>query len=363
LECTARWLDNGSDPAQAAEEIRLAAAQIKGFIADCDVRRADARQPAAIDKEAPQTDAEALYEAWQTTFANEASKPAASECGCIGKCQDQIGCPSKAWNAAPTVEQDERGAEYGATDFGYTFAGIHLEEGDKRLMAMLVSALGTEHPAIEDLTALLFRAASTSANVAQYQTKLRNPILPECDVWINVSEEGARTAREKYSDVYEVRELFERSANVAQGAEAVAYAAQFDLDVLATNQESHKMRLRRYSHGARTVPLYTAPPAQTALTDAARDVLAERKRQVRAEGWTPEHDDDHTEAEMALAAACYAMAAGGYAKGQTPPIWPWSLSWWKPAYGRRDLIKAGALILAEIERLDRRALTAAQSAS
>lgn len=72
-----------------------------------------------------------------------------------------------ASTVAPSVEQDERGAEYGSTDFGYTFAGINLEEGDKRLMAMLVSALGTEHPAIEDLTALLFRAASTSANVAQ----------------------------------------------------------------------------------------------------------------------------------------------------------------------------------------------------
>jgi hypothetical protein len=50
LECTARWLDNGSDPAQAAEQIRLAAAQITGCIADCDVHPADARRPAAIDK-------------------------------------------------------------------------------------------------------------------------------------------------------------------------------------------------------------------------------------------------------------------------------------------------------------------------
>jgi hypothetical protein len=51
LECTARWLDNGSDPAQAAEQIRLSIAQIKGCIADCDVHPADARQPAAIDKQ------------------------------------------------------------------------------------------------------------------------------------------------------------------------------------------------------------------------------------------------------------------------------------------------------------------------
>jgi hypothetical protein len=29
--------------------------------------------------------------------------------------------------------------------------------------------------------------------------------------------------------------------------------------------------------------------------------------------------------------------------------------WWKPTNRRRDLVKAGALILAEIERLDRAA--------
>lgn len=49
---------------------------------------------------------------------------------------------------------------YGETDFGYTFAGINLTEGDKRLMSMLVRAVGTDHPAIEDMTALLFRSRS-----------------------------------------------------------------------------------------------------------------------------------------------------------------------------------------------------------
>jgi hypothetical protein len=91
------------------------------------------------------------------------------------------------------------------------------------------------------------------------------------------------------------------------------------------------------------------------LPQAARDVLAERQRQVSVEGWTPEHDDEHSEGELALAAACYAMASAGYAKGKTPPIWPWSLDWWKPTYGRRDLERAGALIQAELERRDRAA--------
>ena len=35
--------------------------------------------------------------------------------------------------------------------------------------------------------------------------------------------------------------------------------------------------------------------------------------------------------------------------------WPhtWDASWWKPKDRRRDLVRAGALIIAEIERLDR----------
>ncbi|MEB3421767.1 hypothetical protein VK682_24660 [Salipiger manganoxidans] len=41
-------------------------------------------------------------------------------------------------------------------------------------------------------------------------------------------------------------------------------------------------------------------------------------------------------------------------------LWPWDRKWWKPTTPRRDLVKAGALIVAEIERLDRAALRAAQ---
>ena len=86
---------------------------------------------------------------------------------------------------------------------------------------------------------------------------------------------------------------------------------------------------------------------------AARDVLAERERQKTAEGWTPEHDDQHVNAELARAAACYAMTAS-YGRFTPPKIWPWEAHWWKPSQSQRgDLIKAGALILAEIERLDR----------
>ena len=86
------------------------------------------------------------------------------------------------------------------------------------------------------------------------------------------------------------------------------------------------------------------------------EIAAERRRQVDVEGWTPEHDDTHG-TDMGYAAASYALFAAGHYPTErahwTPGFWPWDPSWWKPATPRRDLIKAGALIVAEIERLDR----------
>ena len=86
------------------------------------------------------------------------------------------------------------------------------------------------------------------------------------------------------------------------------------------------------------------------MAHALEDIAAERQRQIEAEGWTPEHDDSHADGELAAAASCYAT-------GRKGDDWPWSDEWWKPTHGingsRRDLVKAGALIVAEIERLDR----------
>ncbi|UVF98904.1 ead/Ea22-like family protein [Klebsiella pneumoniae] len=92
------------------------------------------------------------------------------------------------------------------------------------------------------------------------------------------------------------------------------------------------------------------------VTAAAAAVLAERKRQVAAEGWTPGHDDEYEHGELADAAGCYALSSELFdCAGEPPRPWPWPDEWWKPTNRRRDLVKAGALILAEIERLDRAA--------
>lgn len=87
-------------------------------------------------------------------------------------------------------------------------------------------------------------------------------------------------------------------------------------------------------------------------TAGARDVLAERLRQVEVEGWTPARDDEYVDGQLASAAVAYAQA---YTPYLVPSSWPWAVEWFKPADDRRNLVKAGALIVAEIERLDRAA--------
>lgn len=95
--------------------------------------------------------------------------------------------------------------------------------------------------------------------------------------------------------------------------------------------------------------------------NAIEDIAHERRRQIEEEGWTSEHDNQHSNGELASAAACYAYNAGSndlnrrWNLGHPPAPWPWATVWWKPTDRRRDLIKAAALIVAEIERLDRAA--------
>lgn len=80
----------------------------------------------------------------------------------------------------------------------------------------------------------------------------------------------------------------------------------------------------------------------------------ERRRQQTEEGWSDGHDDSLKNQELPRAAACYAIGNTGGIPGGAR-MWPFQMETWKPADKRRNLIKAGALIIAEVERLDRAA--------
>ncbi|AMA35484.1 TPA: hypothetical protein ACID9U_002988 [Pseudomonas aeruginosa] len=101
----------------------------------------------------------------------------------------------------------------------------------------------------------------------------------------------------------------------------------------------------------RAAELLAAAPG-TEVPQAWLDVQAERRRQITAEGWTPDHDDLYCAAELPRAAAAYILSG---ANDEAPAIWPFVAKWWKPRDARANYVRAAALILAEIERLDRAA--------
>ncbi len=92
---------------------------------------------------------------------------------------------------------------------------------------------------------------------------------------------------------------------------------------------------------------------------AMTDIALERRRQIEEEGWTPGHDDAHTAGELLRAALIYALDrsqnAPNYREDGAPAGWPWGADWWKPKDRRTDLVRAGALCLAEMERITRAA--------
>lgn len=131
-----------------------------------------------------------------------------------------------------------------------------------------------------------------------------------------------------------------------------------DLPAWATDWNAAKAELR---------PLKACPSA------GASEVAVERQHQIEVEGWSTDHDGDYQEGELIRAAICYAASAAriGPESVQMPgqlmagaghlhPWWPWSPEWDKrppPDAGyadrRKALVKAGALLAAEIDRLDR----------
>lgn len=108
-------------------------------------------------------------------------------------------------------------------------------------------------------------------------------------------------------------------------------------------------------------------------TGAGRGVMVEvasERRHQMGDGYTAEHDDLLDYGELACAAAAYAEGAAGpgdYENGRfvqkdgttavyrvlPPETWPWGFDRWRPKNRRHDLIVAAALIVAEIERMDR----------
>lgn len=84
-------------------------------------------------------------------------------------------------------------------------------------------------------------------------------------------------------------------------------------------------------------------------------IAVERKRQIEYEGWTAKHDDSHQSEELVKAAICYLthIIDPTFIGKILHKYWPFDTRWWKPKDRKRNLIRAGALIAAELDRLMR----------
>lgn len=104
--------------------------------------------------------------------------------------------------------------------------------------------------------------------------------------------------------------------------------------------------------------------ADTTSTKVLEEIRFTRARQIIVHGWTLEHDDEHAAGELAQAAMVYLQTA--YRKefalddSETTIWWPWdkimptALRDKLFAKSKREaLVNAAALLVAEIERLDR----------
>ena len=88
--------------------------------------------------------------------------------------------------------------------------------------------------------------------------------------------------------------------------------------------------------------------------NGAELITKERRRQIEEEGWSAAHDNLHRDNELAYAAATYILDFIE-PDGDHHKLWPWRPEDFKPTRSNpiRQLVKVGALIAAEIDRLQR----------
>jgi len=258
--------------------------------------------------------------------------------------------------------------------------GQHIAKA--RAAKSTATHLRSQAAQIANLTARLETAREDERRTIREQWKSRDHISRLDEVRRNIAglrpgdaeaiaaaqQQMAVAAADLQTAERQLSEVREKLEDVAGGLERRAS----DCRQIA-GEGSHRARLdgkaAAYAHGAEFIrgvlaslsdkPASAQPDeggAGGSAPTVVDEIAAERRRQIDAEGWTPEHDDEHADGSLALAATVYASGLPvADDQGELTVIgqlWPWEWSF-KPKGRRRDLIRAAALIVAEIERLDR----------
>jgi hypothetical protein len=98
----------------------------------------------------------------------------------------------------------------------------------------------------------------------------------------------------------------------------------------------------------------------TQTFQALTRIAIAREKLISEAGFDQVHDDAQLQSQLVVAAGSYALHAIAseaerqqFSPGAPPPAWPWEATLWQPEDRNRDLLRAAALLVAEIERLNR----------
>lgn len=245
------------------------------------------------------------------------------------------------------------------------------------LAAHVAKAAAEHDPAAWMQVALNERAALRRVEIERDEARAENERLTRSRD--NVLEAAERDRAEMRAEIKQVREErdFERQQCARLARIADGYLAQ--LGAIAALVEELSPAMPIMADAMRTILAdsagATAKHEQEVRADGASLIAAERARQIDEEGWTAGHDSEHADDSLIQAALSYAMpakdrgnkvvarlprASGRWGHADTtevPVWWPWAGVFWKPTPRdrARELVKAGALIAAEIDRIAARA--------
>lgn len=223
------------------------------------------------------------------------------------------------------------------------------ELGDHGLILSVLAALRSADalplPARGVLKQLVYEMAYRFAQDSGIEERSRKAI---------VTERRTEAKIDAYDDHCAAwRKMTDSAAQLAAAALASQAMSAMKIDPVSADPKSPDI-------ADALVLTFLDPPAASASGQALHLFAEERSRQVNAEGFNPEADDRYLAGELARAAAAYALpgpwrhksAAHGHV---APSTWPWPPEWFKPTPNDRlrEVLKAGALLLAEAERLIR----------
>lgn len=180
------------------------------------------------------------------------------------------------------------------------------------------------------------KSALNYCAVAQQAITIAKELEKERDDW----KSAAITRGELLSERTNDRDTLKRRLDEAMSL----------IEVLRTEERIRNNKLTRPPH-------HRDWQAMSEKQTGIQLIEAERQRQIDKEKWTFEHDDEHKNGDLRDAAEAYLLQLrrrGHWSEKNTPEMWPWDREFWKPSADPiRQLVKAGALIAAELDRLQR----------